>query len=143
VTAPRSSPDQARFVFDAWDRRARSSDTDGLLTLYREDATIESPLVPRILHQPAGVVSGREEIRRFLGEGAARRPDAVVRWHREDRYLWDGQTLVWEYPRVTPSGDQIDLAEVMELDGDRIVAHRIYWGWFGTERLLANALQQR
>jgi hypothetical protein len=31
-------------------------------------------------------------------------------------YLTDGRTLVWEYPRETPSGDQMDFVEVMEID---------------------------
>jgi hypothetical protein len=143
VTTYSSTADQASFIYDEWHRRARTRDTDGLVSLYRQNATLESPLVPRILHQPTGLLTGREAIERFLSEGAARRPSALVRWHRDARYLWDGKTLVWEYPRVTPSGDQIDIAEVMDLDGDRIAAHRIYWGWFGTETLLANAREQR
>jgi hypothetical protein len=30
----------------------------------------------------------------------------------------------------------------MELTDGRIAAHRIYWGWFGTEMLINNAVQQ-
>jgi hypothetical protein len=37
---------------------------------------------------------------------------------------------IWEYPRQTPDGEQVDLVEVMELAGRRIGHHRIYWGWY-------------
>jgi hypothetical protein len=36
-------------VFHEWHERARARDTQGLLALYREDAILESPLVPAIL----------------------------------------------------------------------------------------------
>jgi ketosteroid isomerase-like protein len=130
----------ARYVFVEWDRRARSRDTAGLLDLYRNDAVLESPLVPRILDQESGVLRGRTAIGRFLAEGAARRPNELVRWWRSGSYLWDGHTLFWEYVRETPQGEQIDIAEVMELRDGLIARHRIYWGWFGTEQLIESAL---
>lgn len=132
----------AELIFREWDRRARDRDVEGLLEFYCEDATLESPLVPRILDQPAGVVAGKEQLRRFFVEGGRRRPDDADRWHRSGTFLYDGTTLVWEYPRATPDGDQVDIAEVMELRDGRIAAHRIYWGWSGTERLIANAVAE-
>ncbi len=55
---------------------------------------------------------------------------------------------VWEYPALTPHGAcQLDLAEVMDLQGGRIVHHRIYWGWYGVESLnrsaAAKAIEQQ
>lgn len=82
------------------------------------------------------------ELGRFFTEGGRRRPNEFVRWHRNGSYLWDGHTLSWEYLRATPEGDQVDISEVMELTDGRIAAHRIYWGWFGTEMLINNAVQQ-
>lgn len=126
----------------AWHERARARDTEGLLALYEEDAVLESPLVPAILDDvPSGVLRGHRELRRFFDEGARRRPDHLVRWHRTGRWLTDGRRLlVWEYPRETPDGDQVDLVEVMEVAGGLIRHHRIYWGWFGTALLLRSAV---
>lgn len=138
-----ATDEDARFIFAEWDRRARSRDVPDLLELYTVDAILESPLVPRILGTTSGVLRGREAIGRFLTEGTLRRPNALVRWHRNGQYLWDGRTLSWEYLRATPDGDQVDIAEVMELRGPRIAAQRIYWGWFGTEMLIANALREQ
>ena len=42
---------------------------------------------------------------------------------------------MWEYPRATPTGEQIDLVEVMELRDGLIQRHRVYWGWFGVKAL--------
>lgn len=127
-----------------WHERAKELDTEGLLTLYAEDAVLESPLVPAILDdKPDGVLRGRGELRRFFGEGARRRPNDLVRWYRTGDWLTDGRRLlVWEYPRQAPDGDQVDLVEVMEIAGGLIRHHRIYWGWKGFT-LIAPALSRR
>jgi hypothetical protein len=139
---PQTSREQAQFVFDEWDRRARKLDVAGLVDLYTDDAILESPLVPRILDRSGGILRGKAELARFFTEGGRRRPNEFVRWHRRRTYLWDGLTLSWEYLRATPEGDQVDICEVMELVDGRIAAHRIYWGWFGTEMLINNAVRQ-
>jgi hypothetical protein len=139
---PQATREQAQFVFDEWDRRARTLDVAGLLDLYTDDARLESPLVPRILDLPGGALRGKAELGHFFTEGGRRRPNQFVRWHRSGSYLWDGRTLCWEYLRATPEGDQVDICEVMELTAWRIAVHRIYWGWFGTEMLISNAVQQ-
>ncbi len=48
--------------------------------------------------------------------------------------------LVWEYPRETADGDQVDILEVMEIAHGLIQHHRIYWGWFGTGLLVRRAV---
>ena len=39
--------EQGRFMFEEWHRRTAAADLQGLLDLYAEDVTFESPLVPR------------------------------------------------------------------------------------------------
>lgn len=127
---PTASSADAHFIHDEWHRRTVARDIDGLVELYRPDAVLESPLVPRVLGRPSGVLTGRAEIREFLARGTSSRPTTRARFfHRSGRFLFDGTTLVWEYPRTTPDGDQTDLAEVMDLAGPLIRHHRIYWGW--------------
>lgn len=82
---------------------------------------------------------GHSEIRRFLAEGTRRRPNELVRWHRTGDFLCDGRMLFWEYPREMPNGEQIDIAEVMEIEDGLISRHRIYWGWFGIAELIRSA----
>jgi hypothetical protein len=87
------------------------------------------------------VLRSHQEIRPFFEEGARRRPNALVRWHRTGKWLTDGERLlIWEYPRQAPDGDQVNLVEVMEIADGLIHHHRIYWGWFGTALLTSSAV---
>lgn len=62
---------------------------------------------------------------------------ALKSWsgYRSGEFIFDNRTLIWEYPRQAPDWEQVDLVEVMELNGPRIAHHRIYWGWYGTPLL--------
>jgi hypothetical protein len=131
-------------IYVLWDRYARDRDVEGLLSLYAEDAILETPLIPAILGVDRGVLQGHASLRHFFEEGGRRRPNELVRWHREKgRYFFDGARLTWEYPRVAPDGDQVDLVEVMDLAGGLIRHHRIYWGWFGVGQLVRSALSRQ
>ena len=119
-------------IFELWHSYAQERNTVGLLSLYAEDAVFESPLVPAILDDArSGVLHGKKEIERFLSEGTQRRPNELVKWYRTGEYLTDGRMLVWEYPRETPDGEQIDILELMIIEQGLIAQHRIYWGWKG------------
>lgn len=131
------------YIWAEWHRAASSSDQMALIALYATDAVLESPLVPAILEDKTdGILRGREEIKRFLDEGARRRPNPLVRWHRTDAWFSLGDTLIWEYPRQTPDGDQVDILEVMNIRDREIRHHRIYWGWKGC-MLIAPSLAER
>ena len=99
-------------IYQQWHDHARNRDTAALIGLYAEDAVFESPLVPVIMHTDSGMLRGRERILAFLEEGTRRRPNELVRWYRTGQYLVAGDTLVWEYPRQTPDGDQIDILDL-------------------------------
>jgi steroid delta-isomerase len=145
-----NAPQPDGFIADCerihreWHERAKAVDTEGLLALYAHDAMLESPLVPAILDDKTdGVLRGHDELRHFFSEGARRRPNDFVRWYRTGEWLTDGRRLlVWEYPRMAPDGDQVDLVEVMEIASGLIRHHRIYWGWKGCG-LIAPALSRR
>jgi hypothetical protein len=132
--------DDCKRIYEQWDLFARTGAIAELLDLYADDAVFESPLVPAILDQPSGALRGRAELEHFFTEGVRRRPNELVRWHRTGFYLCDGHTLVWEYPRETPHGDQVDLLEFMQIADGRIKTHVVYWGWVGTGLLIRNAV---
>lgn len=131
-------------IYTLWDKYAREVDTEGLLSLYASDARLETPVIPAILNTDTGLLQGHAELRHFFDEGARQRPNELVRWHREpNRFFFDGNRLVWEYPREAPDGDQIELVEVMDLKNGLIQHHRIYWGWFGIQGLIRSALKKQ
>ena len=149
--ADRNFASDIERIYHLWHERARARDLEGLLSLYAEEAVLESPLVAALLKRESGVLRGHGELRNFLRMGAEKffqlstdkRPNAVVRWHSSQDYFTNGRTLVWEYPRATPEGDQIEIVEAMDLMGGRISHHRIYWGWLGASLLVKNALAQQ
>lgn len=127
-------------IYVQWHEYARAREGEKLLGLYADDAVLETPLVPAIFDTKTdGVLRGRAEIKHFFDEGLRRRPDALLRWYRTGTFFTDGRTLIWEYPRETPNGDQIDILEVMEIEKAKIKRHRIYWGWLGFQLLFRNA----
>jgi hypothetical protein len=81
-----------------------------LIAIYADAAVLEGPLVPAILESTTdGVLRGNAEIAHFLEAGVRSRP--IVSWYRSDTYFSAGSTLVWEYPRETPDGDQVEIVE--------------------------------
>jgi hypothetical protein len=128
-------------IFREWDTAARAADVEAMLALYAEHAVFETALVSVVFPERSdGVLRGKTELRRFFAESSAARPDEALRWYRTGRWLSDGERLLaWEYPRITPHGEQVDVAEFFEIDDGLIVAHRVYWGWKGAA-MIAPAL---
>jgi hypothetical protein len=76
------------------------------------------------------VLHGRDELRPLFDMLADRKPP--VRQYFRTGYLTDGKRLIWEYPRDAGQGEQMDFAEVMELNERGLISrHCVYWGWFG------------
>jgi ketosteroid isomerase-like protein len=121
----------AERIYHAWDDALGKKDVDAAMRLYAEDVVLESPLVRHVLGTDEGVVRGHENLRAFITKVFERTPSLRRRYRKG--FFTDGTTLMWEYPRATPDGDQMDFVEVMELDGGLIRRHRVYWGWRGVD----------
>ena len=128
-------------IYEAWAKGFAERDLEAILALYAPDATLESPLVNNLLGTDSGIVRGREQLRKFFGIILESTPSLKDR-HRAN-FFTNGKVMIWEYPRVTPTGEQTDLAEVMELKDGLIQAHRIYWGWVGTKLLQKDQYKSR
>jgi hypothetical protein len=61
-----------------------------------------------------GFVGGEDEIRALLQKAAPRKPGK--RTFYRGGYFTDGGLLIWEYPRLTPDGTQMDFLGVMEIE---------------------------
>jgi hypothetical protein len=78
-----------------------------------------------------GVCRGHEELRPFLAKVV---PE--LRLYHRAGFFTDGHRATWEYPRETPSGEQMDFVEVMEIEDGLIHAPRVYCGWRGVDVLI-------
>jgi hypothetical protein len=125
-------------MYFAWDDALSRNDAAGLLALYAPDAAFESPLVPHLLGIEHGVLRGHKELRPLFDKLAERKPP--VRQYFRTGYLTDGKRLIWEYPRQSPKGNQMDFVEAMELNDEGLIQrHCVYWGWFGVGVLQRDA----
>jgi steroid Delta-isomerase len=133
-----NSDAQIRHIYECWHESVMNGDLDRLMALYAADAVLETPLIMATLQDKTdGILRGRAEIRPFFEAGFRKLRNSAARWYRTGLFFANGRQLVWEYPRQTPSGDQIDLVEVMDIAGGLIASHRVYWGWLGFKTLTA------
>ena len=135
----RSNPDIER-IFHAWDSALSNNDVPRILALYADTAELQSPLVSHLMNRKDGICRGKAELRAFFDILATRKP-AIRKFHRTP-YFTDGKTVMWEYPHLTPEGEQMDFVEVMEIADGLIQKHRVYWGWFGFNVLKNEAYQR-
>lgn len=120
-------------VYRLWDAALDAKDVEAAVALYAEDTQLESPLVRHLLGSERGIVDGRDRLREFVRVVFERTPPSRRR-HRSG-FFTDGRKLIWEYPRATPDGDQMDFVESMEIENGLIRRHCVYWGWFGVKVL--------
>ncbi len=132
-----ATTEQIEHIFTAWDEALGAKDVDAAVALYHRDATLESPLICHLLDTDEGVVRGREDLRRFVSKVFAHQP--AKRGRYRTGFLTDGARLIWEYPRVSPDADQMDIVEVMEIRDGLIAHHRVYWGWTSVGMLTSGA----
>ncbi len=141
TTAPTASDHDAAFIYREWDARTRAHDIDACWTSTHPTRSSRHRWSRASSTAPAG--SSPAETRSGHSSSAAptTAPTNSSAGTAPGATHFDGQTLMWEYPRAHPDGgDQVDLAEVMDLRGPQIAHHRIYWGWFGTPLLIGVAV---
>jgi hypothetical protein len=120
-------------IYHEWDAALEKNDVEALMALYHDDAILESPLIPHLAEGKKGICQGATEIRKLIELVSQRKP--MKRKYYRNRYFTDGKILIWEYPRLSPQGDQMDFVEVMEIIEGKIKHHRVYWGWYGFDVL--------
>ena len=63
----------AREWIEAWNRR----DVEAIVSPYADDVEFQSPLVVAPLHEPSGIVRGKERLREFVAKRLAAFPAAL------------------------------------------------------------------
>jgi ketosteroid isomerase-like protein len=118
----------AERIYRLWDDALGKKDLEASLSLYADDASIESPLVQHLMKTKEGIVLGKDNLRKFITLVFATNPPQRKRFRTG--FFTDGRVVTWEYPRAAPDGDQMELVEVMEIRDGLIWRHRVYWGWY-------------
>jgi ketosteroid isomerase-like protein len=115
--------DAAESVIRALDTAWSNHDVEGVLGLFTDDATLESPLILRFLNRSDGVCRGRDEIRALVAELVRR----GTPWGKHERPLVRGNTVVIEFRSA--NDDQPYSVDFIELKDGKIQALRAYAGW--------------
>ena len=124
-------------IYERWHATVVGGDLDGLMALYADDAILETPLILATLgNKTEGILKGKSAIRPFFEAGFRKLRNDLDRWYRTRTFFSNGRQLIWEYPRATPQGNQVDLVEVMDIASGLIAHHRVYWGWVGFKALM-------
>lgn len=131
---------KAEAIYHAWEKALESNDVEKLVSLYTSDCVLESPLIPHILKTDKGICEGHQALRAFIEKVIPRKP-TIRRFYQQNLFT-DGKILMFEYPRQTPAGEQMDFMEVMEIKDGLIHSHRVYWGWRGVKVLQDDAYSQ-
>jgi SnoaL-like domain len=131
----------AEQIYHDWDEALGRKDVEAAIALYAPDCVLESPLIRHLLQSERGVVEGRDKLRDFVRLVFSRTPAARQRYRKG--FFTDGRKLIWEYPRATPDGEQMDFVESMEINDDGLIQrHCVYWGWYGVGVLQRDAYHQ-
>jgi predicted SnoaL-like aldol condensation-catalyzing enzyme len=119
---------EAERICHLWDEALGRKDLEASLKLYADDASIESPLVQHLMKSETGIVHGKDNLRLFITRVFRTNPPQRKRF--KQGFFTDGRIITWEYPRLAPDGDQMELVEIMEIEHGLIKRHRVYWGWY-------------
>jgi hypothetical protein len=117
--------DAVEQVIRAFDAAWARNDLEGVVSIFAEDAGLESPLVAPLLHRKEGVLRGRDEIREMVR--------ALMRngtpWGEHAPPLIRGNTVAIEFRRPPSDGGQFYSVDVIEIRESKIQTLRAYAGW--------------
>ena len=120
--------EQTLRAFDAaWAKR----DLEGIVALFTDDATLESPLVPRLLSRRDGVLHGRSEIRDMVRALLER----GIPWGKHEEPIIHGHRAALEFRSAPSEGEQFYSVDIIEVRDGRIQSLRAYSGWRPLARL--------
>jgi hypothetical protein len=133
-----ATDDDIRRIYERWHETVTQQDLAGVVALYAEHAVFESPTVLALSPDRVdGILRGRAAIEQQLARNFGALAREFRELYRTGLFFSNGGHLTWEYPRLAPAGEQVDLFESMDIEGGLIVYHRVYWGWKGVQALMA------
>ena len=111
----------ARRWLDCFARR----DLDGLLALYADHATHTSPKIRTRHPETGGLLRGKAAMREWWQDSFDRLPSMR---YEPTALTADGRRVVMEYVRHVDGEPDYPVAEVLECEGGKIVASRVFHG---------------
>ena len=121
----RTTPQHNEQIAQDWFAAFNSHQLEDLLALYDEHARHFSPKLKIRQPETKGWVSGKAALRAWWQDAFDRLPEL----HYEVLTLTANDARVFmEYIRQVPGEEDMKVAEVLEIENNRIVASRVYHG---------------
>jgi hypothetical protein len=125
VSPPITPAAQLQSVLRAFDAAWARNDLEGVVAIFAKDATLESPLVLRLLNRTDGALHGRDEIREMVRALMS----SGTPWRGHDPPLIRGRTAAIEFKRSPSDGGQFYSVDIIEIREGAIQSLRAYSGW--------------
>ena len=112
-------------IANAWLEAFNVHDLDRLLLLYHDDAEHFSPKLKQRKPESNGMVRGKNELRAWWKDAFQRLPGLTYKMYR---ITANKESVFMEYTRIVPGEENMEVAEVLEIKNNLIVASRVYHG---------------
>jgi ketosteroid isomerase-like protein len=112
-------------TLEAFDAAWVRSDLEGIVALFAEDASLESPLVPRLLKRSEEALHGRDEIRQMVRALLER----GTPWGKHEKPIIQGNRAAIEFRSAPADGGQFYSVDIVEVRRGKIQSLRAYSGW--------------
>jgi limonene-1,2-epoxide hydrolase len=109
----------------AWLKAFNDHDLEKLLSLYHDDAEHFSPKLKIRKPETNGMVRGKNELRSWWKDAFERLPELA---YKANTITANADRVFMEYTRIVPGEENMQVAEVLEIKKNLIVASRVYHG---------------
>lgn len=119
------TPEKLQSIAFKWFETFNAKELEKLLSLYDEETIHYSPKLK--IHKPEsdGFVKGKEALRAWWQDAFERLPSL----HYKVKSLTaNGDRVFMEYIRTVEGEDDLQVAEVLEIKDNKIIASRVYHG---------------
>jgi hypothetical protein len=112
-------------IAKAWLKAFNDHDLESLLALYDDHAQHFSPKLKIRKPETNGLIKGKAEMRLWWQNAFDRLPELA---YKERTITANPERVFMEYTRIVPGEENINVAEVLEINNGLIVASRVYHG---------------
>lgn len=119
------TPEKLQSIAFKWFESFNNKELEKLLSLYDDDAVHFSPKLKMQHPESDGFVSGKEALRSWWKDAFERLPSLN---YRVKSLTANGDRVFMEYTRTVTGEVDLEVAEVLDIKENKIIASRVYHG---------------
>lgn len=119
------TPEKLQSIAFKWFESFNNKELEKLLSLYDDDAVHFSPKLKMQHPESDGFVSGKEALRSWWKDAFERLPSLN---YKVKSLTANGDRVFMEYTRTVTGEVDLEVAEVLDIKENKIIASRVYHG---------------